>query len=78
MKALKFIRVLIVSAAVVFAVSIAGAQANSADNNLRILFTHDMHDHILPNRIDIDGEVFLSGGYSCIPQVSALPSTPTG
>jgi len=38
--------------------------ANSVEKNLTILFTHDMHDHLLPNKIDKAGKVIESGGYS--------------
>lgn len=34
------------------------------EKKLTILFTHDMHDHLLPNKIQKDDVVIQSGGYS--------------
>ena len=31
---------------------------------LRILFTHDMHDHFLPNKAEADGKLVSTGGFS--------------
>lgn len=40
------------------------AQAAAADGSLRILFTHDLHDHILPWQTGKDGKVSPVGGYA--------------
>ncbi len=54
-----FLAVLIIASAVCM-------PAKAADENkkLRILFTHDMHDHFLPNKAEQDGRLVSSGGYS--------------
>ena len=31
---------------------------------LRILFTHDMHDHFLPNKAEVNGKIAETGGFS--------------
>jgi len=38
--------------------------ASSSEKNLTILFTHDMHDHLLPNKTEVDNVVIQSGGYA--------------
>jgi len=40
------------------------AEAESSAQDLRILFTHDMHDHILPYKSDDSGTVEEIGGYA--------------
>ncbi|MHB8062464.1 MAG: bifunctional metallophosphatase/5'-nucleotidase [Ruminiclostridium sp.] len=38
--------------------------ASSRDRKLTILFTHDLHDHLLPNKAEKNNVVIQSGGYS--------------
>jgi 5'-nucleotidase / UDP-sugar diphosphatase len=38
--------------------------ASSSNKKLTILFTHDMHDHLIPNKTEIDNVVTQAGGYS--------------
>ncbi|HEY5584363.1 MAG TPA: bifunctional UDP-sugar hydrolase/5'-nucleotidase [Ruminiclostridium sp.] len=38
--------------------------ASASEKNLTILFTHDMHDHLLPTKIEKDNVIIESGGYS--------------
>jgi 2',3'-cyclic-nucleotide 2'-phosphodiesterase (5'-nucleotidase family) len=40
------------------------AEAESSSNDLRILFTHDLHDHILPYKSDDSGTLAEIGGYA--------------
>jgi 5'-nucleotidase/UDP-sugar diphosphatase len=42
----------------------AGTFADSDTEGITILFSHDMHDHILPNKVEKDGEIVKTGGYS--------------
>lgn len=42
---------------------VSTAQAAGSGGTLRILFTHDMHDHILPWQTAADGKVAPVGGY---------------
>lgn len=42
----------------------AKAAAAHENKTLRILFTHDMHDHLLPNKAEKDGWLVSSGGYA--------------
>lgn len=42
------------------------AFAGSSGKTMTILFTHDMHDHMLPFDIDEDGKVVQLGGYARI------------
>ncbi len=53
--------IILALAAFIVTTGIAAAEDNKT---LRILFTHDMHDHFLPNKADVDGEIINSGGYS--------------
>lgn len=45
------------------------ASAVSEAKNLTILFTHDMHDHMLPNKTEKDNVPVQAGGYSRIKTV---------
>ncbi len=38
--------------------------AAGAEKKLSILFTHDMHDHLLPNKSVVDNVVMQTGGYA--------------
>ena len=55
---------------------IPAAQAAESSGTLRILFTHDLHDHILPWQTATDGKVGLVGGYAYIK--SAIDKYRTG
>ncbi len=58
---------LTVMVVLLFALVICGFQTNTfaaGEKRLSILFTHDMHDHFLPSRIEKNSEVILSGGYA--------------
>jgi len=39
------------------------AFASSSEKKLTILFTHDLHDHLIANKVEIDNKVIQSGGY---------------
>lgn len=41
-------------------------QDNDNDNILTIIFTHDLHDHVLPFSLDKDGQIKEYGGYARI------------
>ncbi len=36
----------------------------AAEQSLTILFTHDLHDHLLPYEVLIDGKITTVGGYA--------------
>ncbi|HEX2924672.1 MAG TPA: bifunctional UDP-sugar hydrolase/5'-nucleotidase [Ruminiclostridium sp.] len=38
--------------------------AAQGSQEIRILFTHDMHDHLLPNKTEENGDVVKSGGFA--------------
>lgn len=38
--------------------------ATSGEKKLAILFTHDLHDHLIPNKSEKDNEIIRTGGYS--------------
>ena len=38
--------------------------ASSSEKKITILFTHDMHDHLLPSKTEVNGENTKTGGYS--------------
>jgi 2',3'-cyclic-nucleotide 2'-phosphodiesterase (5'-nucleotidase family) len=49
---------------ILITVSPAQSYADSSGKSLTILFTHDLHDHMLPTRADINGTVIYKGGYA--------------
>ncbi len=64
MKFRKFGWLLVISLALAAIFSTTGIAAEEDNQTLRILFTHDMHDHFLPNKADMGGKIINSGGYS--------------
>lgn len=44
--------------------TILTTRATPPEEGFVILFTHDLHDHILPFEIERDGETFDLGGYA--------------
>ena len=64
MKFRKFGWLLVISFALAAIFSTTGIAAEEDNQTLRILFTHDMHDHFLPNKADMGGKIINSGGYS--------------
>ncbi len=38
--------------------------ASTSGKNLTILFTHDLHDHLIPNKTEKDNVIVQTGGYS--------------
>ncbi len=64
MKCLKICLIIVLAALLAAAGSTTYAFETPNDKSLRILFTHDMHDHFLPNKIEKDGQILSMGGYS--------------
>ncbi len=48
----------------IFAVGLTLSVSAEDGKELRILFTHDMHDHFLPNKAEVDGKLVATGGFS--------------
>ena len=54
----KVVLILFLMFSILFAPAAAGAES------LTILFTHDLHDHLLPYTVLLDGEITAVGGYA--------------
>lgn len=63
LRGLSFI-LIIMLAVVTFNVS--GTSAENKESRLTIIFTHDLHDHLLPFALEKDGEIKEYGGYARI------------
>lgn len=62
----KFARVICMSLAIIMLLpfNMMKVLAENNEKNLTILFTHDMHDHFLPEKVEQNGQVVQLGGYA--------------
>lgn len=63
---LKKISLILVFILVITTMNVTGSLAEKEASNLTIIFTHDLHDHILPFALEKDGEIQEYGGYARI------------
>lgn len=54
----------ILTLTLIFLITILPALGAAAKEDLTILFTHDLHDHLLPNKVSLGGKVTTVGGYA--------------
>lgn len=64
MKKVSRLLAIFISIIMLFSFNIYGVFADQLDKKITILFTHDMHDHILPFDLLQDGEKRDVGGYA--------------
>lgn len=63
---LKKISLILVFILVITTMNVTGSLAEKEASNLTIIFTHDLHDHLLPFALEKDGEIQEYGGYARI------------
>lgn len=63
-RTIKNILILFIALIIILNINHRSIYGENVDETLTILFTHDMHDHLLPYSVDTNGEVMELGGFA--------------